>query len=423
MAPTHIKNDRTTQYTISTSNNDIVLDKGASIVSADNGIVEASGVSNNDITILGTLVSHGVSGSALYLQGTGTDVEIGESGRLKGETGLILHGQDDTVVNRGRIEGSAFGVILGGNNAHIVNRGEIVADTGSAFFTNAVDSFRLDNHGLIHSFDGFDFQVKALELNFGKDSVIELDSTGAIRTNSLAGWTATIRNSGTITHDDVGMSSAISGGAGEEHVRNRGTMTGFVDLDAGDDVYDGRGGRVIKGEVLGGDGNDTYYLSNSRDRVHDSVGWGYDRLTVSASYRLGVNNEIEETRLAGKGDFDLRGNSLDNYLEGNRGDNRLVGLDGNDAFFGGAGNDVMTGGAGIDAFYFKPDADREVITDFTDGEDLLVYFGTSGADSVASLLANHVEQRGDDVVITNNGTEMILRDFDKANLTAADFTT
>lgn len=421
MANTHIKNDRTTQYTISTSDNVVVLDKGVSIVSQTNGINEMLGLTGNEINIEGTLVSHGMFNAALALQGKGTDVEIADSGKLRGESGVIVYGDDVSVVNRGRIQGVEEAIGVRGNNAHIVNHGSIIADD-HAFLTNIVDTMRLDNSGLIRSFDGLDFMVKNLTLNFGKDSVVEFDTGGAIRTNSEAGWTATIRNSGTIMHDKVGMSISISGGMGEEIVRNRGTLTGFVDLEGGDDVYDGRGGRLVKGTVLGGDGNDTYYLDNSKDRVHESTGWGYDRLTVSASYRLDINNEMEETRLAGKGDFNLRGNTLGNYLEGNVGDNRLVGLAGNDAFYGGAGNDVMTGGDGIDTFYFKLNSDREVITDFTDGEDLLVLFTGDEIESVADLLANHAHQRGDDLVLSGDGTEMIIRNFDKANLTAADFT-
>jgi len=422
MAKTHIKTDQTTQYAISTSGNRIILDEGVAITNgAGDAMNEMAGVTDNQITIRGTLAASGILSSALALHGNGTDVEIARSGRLKGELGVALHGQDATLVNHGRIEGSGFAFAVAGNS-HIVNHGAIISDDGSAFFTNVIDTLRLDNDGLIRSKDGFDFQVKSLELVFASDSVIEFDTAGAIRTNSQTGWTAIIRNDGTITHDKVGMSSAISGGAGNELVRNTGTMTGFVDLDAGDDRYDGRGGRVIDGHILGGDGNDVYILDNSRDRVHDSVGWGYDKLRVSASYSLGVNNEIEETWLVGKGDFNLKGNSLGNYLIGNRGDNRLVGLAGNDVFAGGAGDDVIIGGDGGDVFYFKPDADREIITDFTDGEDLLIYLGTSAFDTLENLLANHVEQRGDDLVISNNGTEMILRNVDKADLTAADFT-
>ena len=72
--------------------------------------------------------------------------------------------------------------------------------------------------------------------------------------------------------------------------------------------------------------------------------------------------------------------------------------------------------------YFKANAGREVITDFTDGEDLLILFPDDQIQSVADLLANHTHQRGGDLVISGDGTEMILRNFDKANLTEADFT-
>ena len=423
MAKIQIKNDRTSQYSISTSDNQIVVEKGVTVDSPNSGINEVPGLTGNEIVVKGTLLSQGMFDAALSLNGMGTEAEIAASGRLKGMNGFIVNGDDISVVNRGRVEGSDFAFSVAGDNAHIVNRGEIIADTGNAFFSNMVTSLRLDNDGLIRSDNGFDFQAQQLELNFGKDSVIELSSTGAIRTNSITGWTATIVNEGKIMHHNVGMSSAISGGAGSENVRNTGTMTGFVDLDAGNDVYDGRGGRVIQGQILGGDGDDTYYISSSKDRVHDSVGWGYDRLTVSASYRLGVNNEMEETRLVGKGDFSLRGNSLDTYLEGNRGDNRILGLAGSDTLNGGAGDDMLIGGTGADAFYFKANSDREIITDFTDGEDLLVLFTGKDIVSVDDLIANHAHQQGADLVISGDGTEMIIRNFDKANLTAADFTT
>jgi Ca2+-binding RTX toxin-like protein len=155
--------------------------------------------------------------------------------------------------------------------------------------------------------------------------------------------------------------------------------------------------------------------------VHDSAGWGFDTLKVSCSYNLGDNNEIEKTIMTGKGDFKLTGSNLDNYLQGNKGDNILRGLEGSDTFWGGAGNDVMTGGADADLFHFKANSEREVITDFTDGVDSLLLYAGKQIKTIEDLLANHVHQDGKDLVISGDGTEMILKNFDKADLTVDDF--
>lgn len=422
MANINIK-DRTTQFDITSSDNKVQVGTGVTVDSQTNGISETVSVSGNDYQIDGSVRAHGFGHSALSYSGANTTVTIGEHGKLASDYWAIRSfGDNAKIVNEGKIVSDGVGVGVAGENSHLVNKGTIVSEAGLAVSTDNLNAFRLDNTGTIEAKNGFDFRVQNLTLNFSKDSVVEFGYAGAISTNSQAGWTATIRNDGDMHHTKVGMSSSISGGAGSEIVRNTGTMTGFLNLDDGADKYDGRGGRLIDGTVLGGDGNDIYILDNSKDRVHDSVGWGYDKLTVSASYSLGANNEIEETRLAGNGDFNLKGNTLGNYLQGNKGDNHLNGYAGNDAFFGGAGDDMMTGGAGIDGFYFKANADREIITDFVDGEDLLILFPGDEIKNVSDLIANHARQAGDDVVISGDGTTMVIRDFDLANLTSADFT-
>lgn len=424
MANINVNKDRSTQLDVSTSNTTVTVAKGVTIDSQTNGISETGAVGGNDYVINGSVTSHGFSHSALSFSGTGTKVTIDENGKLKSDYWAVrAFGDNSTVVNEGRITSDEVGVAFAGDNSRLINKGAILVETGAAIDTDNLLAFRLDNSGMIVSESGLGFRVEDLTLNFGKDSVVEFGAFGSIDTSlSNTGWTATIKNAGEITNTGNGMIDAISGGAGSEIIRNTGTITGFVNLDDGDDRYDGRGGRVLEGTILGGGGNDVYILDSSKDRVHDSVGWGYDKLTVSASYSLGINNEIEETRLGGSGDFKLKGNALQNYLEGNKGDNRLIGYAGKDGFFGGEGDDVLTGGADADGFYFRPNADREIVTDFTDGEDLLIFFAGDEIESIADLIADHAHQKGDDLVISGDGTEMILRDFDKANLTAADFT-
>ncbi|WP_354063690.1 M10 family metallopeptidase C-terminal domain-containing protein [Devosia sp. 2618] len=72
----------------------------------------------------------------------------------------------------------------------------------------------------------------------------------------------------------------------------------------------------------------------------------------------------------------LVGTAGHDYLDGKAGNDTLSGGAGNDVLYGGAGRDVMTGGAGNDVFLFKSVAEmgstgatRDVITDFTKGQD------------------------------------------------------
>jgi Ca2+-binding RTX toxin-like protein len=424
MAKITVDKNRTTMLEITTSNNTVTVEKGNVFDSMSHGIVESGGPSGNEYRILGSVFANGGGNHALSFDGADTTVSVGEAGKLKSDYwGVRAYGDDSRIVNDGRIEADAIAIGVGGDNLRLVNRGTIVSD-GAAIETDALSTFRMDNEGTIKTADGFSFRIADLTLNFGKDSVVEFGKYGSIDlTMSEAGWTSRIRNEGDIRHDGNGMIASVHGGDGRELVRNSGTMTGFVDLGAGDDRYDGRDGRLFKGTVLGGDGDDVYRISHSKDRVHESAGWGHDKLYVSASYTLEVNNEIEETRLTGKGDFKLTGNTLDNNLIGNRGDNVLRGMEGSDAFFGGAGNDVMTGGGSeMDAFYFKPNADREIVTDFTDGEDFLVLVTGKDIKSIDDLLDHHVHQDGKHLVISGDGTEMILKNFDIKDLGMADFT-
>ncbi|MBX9455491.1 MAG: hypothetical protein KL863_05470 [Rhizobium sp.] len=423
MAKIAIKNDRTNPLDISTSNNTVTVYKGADFDSASYGIKEMIGVVGNDYVIDGRVSAKGFLDRALDISGTDATVTVGETGVLKSqELAIASFGDSLDIHNAGRIEGDEAAIGIAGNGSHLVNEGEIISKVGRAVDTHSISDFRLDNDGLMASELGLRFRVDGLKLDFGRDSVVEFGSAGSIEILSQVGWNTTISNAGEITNTKSGMINAIYGGDGSETIRNSGTITGFVWLEDGDDRYDGRGGRIREGTVNGGDGNDVYFLDDRRDKVHEGVGQGYDQLTVSFSYKLLSHAEFEEVRLAGSGNHRLTGNDMDNYLAGNKGDNRLVGNGGSDNFFGGAGKDVMTGGAGVDDFYFRANADREIVTDFTDGVDRIVHFAGKEITSVDDLLAHHVRQDGDDLIISGDGTEMILRNVDIANLTAADFT-
>jgi Ca2+-binding RTX toxin-like protein len=132
--------------------------------------------------------------------------------------------------------------------------------------------------------------------------------------------------------------------------------------------------------MVGGSGDDTYYVDITGDRVVELANQGTDTVMTSlASYTLGSN--VENLTYTGPATFKGKGNTLNNGMVGSLGSDILTGLAGNDTItggagsdqiFGGSGNDVLTGGAGADYFVFDtaPGATNiDVITDFETGLD------------------------------------------------------
>ncbi|HEY7689546.1 MAG TPA: M10 family metallopeptidase, partial [Dongiaceae bacterium] len=101
---------------------------------------------------------------------------------------------------------------------------------------------------------------------------------------------------------------------------------------------DGAGGADI---LMGGDGNDTYFLDDDGDDVVESGGvkGGIDHIISKVNYTLGDFEENLTLDAAGAATL-ATGNTLNNVLIGNGLDNTLDGNEGIDKMAGGAGNDT-----------------------------------------------------------------------------------
>ena len=177
--------------------------------------------------------------------------------------------------------------------------------------------------------------------------------------------------------------------------------------------------------MFGGDGDDTYIVTDSTDFAYEGLSGGTDRVHSSVDVQLRSN--IENLFLDGSADLIGRGNDLGNTMVGNVGSNRLLGgagndrlhgLDGDDRLFGeagadvlnggggadwlegGAGRDQLRGGAGADRFAFRDGdlgaamATADIIRDFGDAEgdrirlDLVDANSTAGGDQNFTLIGN-----------------------------------
>ncbi len=104
---------------------------------------------------------------------------------------------------------------------------------------------------------------------------------------------------------------------------------------AGDDLIDALGNADT---MAGGDGDDQYWVDNTRDTVIEVGDNGQDHIHAHVSYTL--PGHVEALTLLGTRNLAATGNSLNNQLFGNSGHNKLDGREGADQMLGGAGNDV-----------------------------------------------------------------------------------
>ena len=384
------------------------------------------------------------------------------------------------VGSEGEIVGGVNGIQASGTVA-IKNNGTIQAFNGSAVFVSSEDGNKLVNKGLVsgeysyrsYSPDSGD-RVKnvgemtgSISLNGGDDRLVNAGKiVGGLATGdlNLGDGDDTLINSGTISLE-------IMDGHGSETIQNRGlidhnvflgedpdlftnyvetksgqvsgTVTGEIDLGAGDDRLEGgasielyrdgsgadianlRGGDDIyfgvglvasdgEDHINGGKGIDTYDARSAvdplfinLDRVSHALPQGSSMAEIAAQTAMGsdiaetVSDRIKsfENVLGGIESDVIFGSAKDNYLSGADGDDRLFGEGGNDNLVGGYGVDYLTGGAGkdmltgggdFDMFVFVTLEDsgvkastRDVIVDFEVGKDNISFEGIDANSSTS----------------------------------------
>ena len=225
----------------------------------------------------------GGAGNDTLNGGAGADTMIGGAGN---DTYIVDNVAD--VVNENPNEGNDTVV----TSVSYTLGAELENLTGSSAIGLALDGNDLDNR--ITSGAGNDTMSGGLGndtyfVNSAGDVVSEAAAAGTDTVWSSVNYTLiagseveTLRVNGGIGRSLTGndLSHNLLGGAGND------TLNGGV----GDDTLNGSAGADV---MSGGGGNDTYFVDNIGDAVHEAAGGGTDTVLANVNYTLTAGSEIE----------------------------------------------------------------------------------------------------------------------------------
>jgi Ca2+-binding RTX toxin-like protein len=404
------------------------------------------------------MVRGGLNG--VYLASGGSSVvnngQISGSLTLPDTGAIVLDGSENDILNAGLATGY-FGIygtsVVGGSNLNrIVNSGQIQAtNTGIILIgvqTIASASGKSQSSGSQHGvFNSGSIVAGDTGVVIEKDGNVA--NTGLIEAGRY-GVVFSIGETSLVNSGTIAAQNAVIGSVEHDTIVNDGHIDGDVDLNDGDDLYDGRKGTVtgvvalnvgndtayggsgeetldggIGDDLLdgqggddslvgglgqdilnggqgadrmeGNDGDDVYVVDSESDVVVEQADEGEDSVFASVGYTLAA--QVEKLVLTGSADLVGNGNDLANTITGNAGNNRLD---------GGAGADTLEGLAGDDT-YFVDDAGDIVTERAGEGADTvratvsyalgtevenLILAGASDIDGTGNDLANTIAGNG-----------------------------
>ena len=453
-------------------NDQLYGETGEDILYGDKGDDELNGGDGNDRLV-------GEAGADELDGGSGIDwvsyqeSDAGVTADLMEGTGEGGHAQGDVMTNVENLVGSGYADVLTGDAAANIVQGldgddELRGNGGNDVLEGGAGADQLDGGAGVDAVSYRDSDA-GITVNLaggpGEGGHAEGDVMTGIENVIGSGYDDRITGDNTANRleggdgDDQlrggGGADRLDGGDGEDWVIYGGSDTGVtVNLEEGsgkggdaegdvmmdiehvggtshNDVLIGDNGRNV---LMGQDGNDELRGNDGNDWLRGRA--GADRLDGGdgsdwASYwtsDAGVTVNLEDGTTEGghaEGDViinveNIQGSDHGDVLVGDNGVNYLRGLDGDDEIQGNGGDDRLYGGAGADIFIFETGHGDDTVYDFTDNEDRidLSAFNLSGFDdltitSISGRLKIDLSEYG--------GGDIVLQDFDIANLDATDF--
>jgi Ca2+-binding RTX toxin-like protein len=296
------------------------------------------------------------------INGTGNDLDNAIYGNSRNNTLSGVDGDDRLFGADGR------DTLLGGRgNDNLIGGSGIDSMVGGA----GNDTYGLDDAG----------DVVTENANEGTDLVYtDIDYTLGANLENLYLYPRTAAVNGT----GNALNNTITGNENNNVLDGR----------AGNDTLVARNHRGISADTLiGGTGDDVFFVSALDDSVVENAGEGIDHVIADTSYTLAANVEVlsfQRLFTYYPLDIDGIGNDLNNTMYGTDGVNVLSGRGGRDFLFGYEGADVLAGGDENDHLDGGSSADAMIGGDGNDGYvvddagDLVTENAGEGADFVDS---------------------------------------
>lgn len=426
----------------------------------------------------------GRGGDDLFVSGSGDDFFDGGAGTdtisfENSASGILVHLLAGTPIFGGVFNttgGAGMDVLLGIENVVGSFSDDFIlgSETNNSLFGGAgndeIGGFRGNN--IIDGGDGVDAVTYAfasssvvVDLNAGLglstdgiDTLLNIEIVrGSNFNDTIIGSQSDFELLGELGDD------TILGGSGSEVIHG-GDGFDFIDGGSGNDiilagrqndvVYGGAGNDQLLGEmgadimfggdgndlVLGGNRNDILFGDAGQDRVfggsgRDTLYGGTDRDIIRGDTDTDTlyGEDGDDSLLGGDGDDLLYGGIGDDFMTGGTGIDLLFGGDGNDQLLGaggfdyldgGSGDDTLTGGNQADEFAFADGWGNDTITDFaaTNNAENIILRDVTEITDFDDLLANHMSQVGEDVVISDGlGNTITLLGVSLSDLDVEDF--
>jgi Ca2+-binding RTX toxin-like protein len=164
--------------------------------------------------------------------------------------------------------------------------------------------------------------------------------------------------------------------------------------------------------MLGGSGNDTYFVDDGNDVVSENAGEGNDTVYTLVDFALAAN--VDNLILQGSADLQGYGNNLVNALYGNSGNNILNGNGGADVMLGGTGNDAYFVDDGNDVVSENAGEGNDTVYTLVDfalaaNVDNLILQGSADLQGYGNNLVNALYgNSGNNILNGNGGADVML---------------
>lgn len=356
----------------------------------------------------------GGSGDDRLFGGGGADHLIGGSGndRLDGGAGDDIVTLDGDINHIENGKPAYLGVRVGGAGADVF---KVLAHGGGEFGTrgagqkflvsNLIADFNPKQVGERIDFSAFGWITSFSDLVFKEWKAGTVPMVTISASNGADNAFVTLRNvKRSQLRAEHFVLAASAPGSSKGTVRND-TLTG----NAGANTMDGGPGADT---MIGRTGDDTYMVDNTRDKVVELPGGGYDTILARIAYTL--PNNVEALALAGSANLNATGNAERNRLRGNDGHNRLDGKGEADDMAGGKGNDVYVVDNQLDTVTEYANEGRDTVqssVSWTLGDHLenLMLTGTGNINGTGNAAANVLTgNAGDNILDGAQGADRML---------------